>query len=85
MAFLADDGRYVGSLTPEDLEAAVDASRLAAEVARYGPTVAPDAPAGAGSELALQTEARRVPVVDADGKLLGVVSVTDDLARFCGT
>jgi CBS domain-containing protein len=85
MAFLADDGRYVGSLTPEDLEAAVDASRLAAEVARYGPTVAPDAPAGAGSELALQTEARRVPVVDGDGKLLGVVSVTDDLARFCGT
>jgi CBS-domain-containing membrane protein len=31
------------------------------------------------------TDARRVPVVDSDGHLLGVVGVTDDLAGFCGT
>jgi CBS domain-containing protein len=33
----------------------------------------------------LQTDARRVPVVDHDGRLVGVVSVTHDLASFCGT
>jgi len=35
--------------------------------------------------IALQTAARRVPVVDADGRLVGVVAVTSDLASFCGT
>jgi CBS domain-containing protein len=47
--------------------------------------VLPDAPATHGQEVALQTDARRVPVVDHDGRLLGVVSVTTDLTAFCGT
>ena len=84
MAFLADDGRYVGSLTPADLAGEDDATRLAADVAHAGPTIAPDAPARAGYEVALGSDARRVPVVDPDGRLLGVLSVTDDLAAFCG-
>ena len=84
MAFLADDGRYVGSLTPADLTGANDGSRPAAEVAHDGPTIAPDAPARTGYQLALSSDARRVPVVDSDGGLLGVLSVTDDLAAFCG-
>ncbi len=84
MAFLAQDGRYAGSLTPADL-ADADAGRPASEVAQPGPTISPDASANAGYEAALLTDARRVPVVDHDGKLLGVVSVTDDLAGFCGT
>jgi CBS-domain-containing membrane protein len=85
MAILADDGRYVGSLTPADVAGDVDAERPAAEVARLGPTVAPEAPAAAGVELALSTDARRVPVVDAEGRLLGIVSVTGDRTAFCGT
>ena len=84
MALLADDGRYVGSLTPADV-AAGDPGRPAAEVATYGPVVAPEAPASAGEQLALSTDARRVAVVDADGRLLGIVSVTGDLSSFCGT
>ncbi len=84
MAFLADDGRYVGSLTPADLAGENDATRPAADIAHAGPTIAPDAPARAGYEVALSSDARRVPVVDADGRLLGVLSVTDDLAAFCG-
>jgi CBS domain-containing protein len=84
MAFLSDDGRYAGSLTPADL-ADADASRPASEVARRGPTVSPDASASAGYKVAVSTDARRVPVVDHDGKILGVVSVTEDLAGFCGT
>jgi CBS domain-containing protein len=62
----------------------VDAGRPASEVAQHGPTVAPDAPARAGEKLALLTDARRVPVVDSEGRLLGIVSVTNDLTAFCG-
>jgi CBS domain-containing protein len=85
MAFLAEDGRYAGSLTPIDVDGGVDPTRPAAEVAHDGPTVLPDAAATEGERLALQTEARRVPVVDGDGLLVGVVSVTEDLQAFCGT
>ena len=85
MAILADDGRYAGSLTPADLVGGLDVSRPAVEVATQGPTIAPEAPARAGEELALLTDARRVPVVDGDGRLLGILSVTGDLTSFCGT
>lgn len=83
MAFLAEQGRYAGSLTREDLINA-DPTRSAVQLARTGPTVSPDAPAHTGYELAVATPALRVPVVDRDGTLLGVIGVTDDLAAFCG-
>ncbi len=84
-AFVLDDGRYVGSLTPALLEGA-EPGRLAVEVAdRGGPTIGLDAPATTGRDLALQTDARRVPVLDDDGKLVGVIAVTGDLTSFCGT
>ncbi|MDQ6806319.1 MAG: CBS domain-containing protein [Actinomycetota bacterium] len=85
MAVLAEDGRYAGSLTPADVSGTVDRARPAAEVAKDGPTVAPDAPARAGEEIALLTDSRRVPVVDGDGQLLGILSVTGDRTSFCGT
>jgi CBS-domain-containing membrane protein len=84
MAFLADHDCYVGSLTRADVAAPGDPGRPAAELARPGPTVAPDAPARSGRELAIAGGALRVPVVDGAGRLLGVVAVTDDLAGFCG-
>ncbi|HWC26273.1 MAG TPA: hypothetical protein VG474_06775, partial [Solirubrobacteraceae bacterium] len=62
-----------------------DGDRPAVEVAQHGTTVAPEAPATLGRDLALSSDARRVPVVDADGRLLGVVAVTGDLQSFCGT
>jgi len=83
-AFVADDGRYVGSLTPQDL-ADADPAQPAVEVAQDGPTVSPGATAAEGRDLALLTESRRVPVVDDDGMLLGVVAVTGDMQSFCGT
>ena len=85
MAVLADHGRYIGMLTQADVAGDGDPARPASELARYDPTIAPDAPARAGHEAALSTDARRVPVVDSDGHVLGVVGVTDDLAGFCGT
>jgi CBS domain-containing protein len=85
VAFLAEDGRYAGSLTPRDLADEPDGERPACELARHGPTVVPDAPARTGHQLALLTDARRVPVVDRDGRLVGVIGLTDDLVAFCGT
>ncbi len=85
MAFLAEGGRYAGSLTRGDLDGDLDPTRAAADLARPGTTVAPDAPARTGYELAVSGDALRVPVVDGDGTLLGVVGVTDDLGGFCGT
>jgi CBS domain-containing protein len=84
MAFLADNGRYIGSLTRADLGGDIDADRAAAQLARPGPVIAPEAPASTGHQLALTTDALRVPVVDRDGTLLGVIGVTDDLEAFCG-
>ena len=84
-AFVADGDRYLGALTPADVDGDVDPARPAVELAQEGPTVAPDAPATTGRDLALLTETRRVPVVDGDGRLLGVVAVTGDLQSFCGT
>lgn len=83
-AFLLDDGRYVGSITPALLEGE-DPDRRAAEIADRGETIGLDAPANTGRDLALQTDARRVPVIDDDGKLVGVIAVTGDLTSFCGT
>jgi CBS-domain-containing membrane protein len=85
LAVLADDGRYVGSLGREELGGELEPSRPAAEVSHFAPTVAPDDSARSAHELAVSTPALRVPVVDADGALVGVVGVTEDLAGFCGT
>ena len=85
LAFLADGDRYRGSLRPADVAGADDDDRPAVEVARDGPSVSPEAPATTGRDLALASDARRVPVVDGDGRLLGVVAVTGDLQSFCGT
>ena len=85
LAFVVDDDeRFVGSLTPAHV-ATGDPARPAAEVADRGPTVAPGESAVTGRDLALQTDARRVPVVDDGGRLVGVVAVTGDLQSFCGT
>jgi Mg/Co/Ni transporter MgtE len=85
LALLVDEDRYVGSLVPEDLSGASDPEELASARARRGPTVSPDAPAKEGEALALSSGTLRAAVVDADGRLLGVVALTTDLQGFCGT
>jgi CBS-domain-containing membrane protein len=85
MAFLADRGRYAGSLTREQLDGSLDPASCVAPLAFAGPTIPPDAPASAAYEIAVATDAHRVPVVDRDGTLVGVVGITDDLAAFCGS
>jgi CBS domain-containing protein len=84
MALFEDEGRYEGRVLRGDLDAA-DPDEVAVEYAQRGATVAPHEPASRGEELALATPARRVPVVDGEGRLVGIVAVTHDLQAFCGT
>lgn len=86
LAVLVDrGGRFAGVLSREDADAAPDPDAPAASVARPGPTVAADAPAAEAREAALADPSRRVPVVGADGTLLGVVAIDKTLSAFCGT
>jgi CBS domain-containing protein len=84
LALVADEGRYLGRLLPEDV-AGADPGRPAAELAQRGPTVTPEEPASRGEQLALESGIRRVAVVDHDDRLLGIVAITTDLQGFCGT
>lgn len=85
LAVLADeDGRVAGVLVPADVVAA-DPSEPARGHARNGPTVAADAPAAVARDAALATDTRRIPVVEADGTLVGVVAVDEHERYFCGT
>ncbi|HEX5620846.1 MAG TPA: CBS domain-containing protein, partial [Solirubrobacteraceae bacterium] len=77
MALLTEDGRYAGRLLRGDLDG-IDAAAAASEYAERGETVAPDEPASRGEEVALATPGLRVPVVDGDGRLVGIVAVTED-------
>ena len=84
MALLADEGRYAGRLLRGELDGA-DPQASALDLAQRGQTVEPGDPARRGEELALATPARRVPVVDGTGRLVGIVAVTADLQQFCGS
>jgi CBS domain-containing protein len=48
-------------------------------------TIAPDASAGAGARLMHQHQVKRLPVVDGDGRLVGIVSRRDLLATYLRT
>ena len=49
------------------------------------PTVGPHDSGARALDLALADPSRPVPVVDADGRLLGVVAIDKQRAGFCGT
>jgi CBS domain len=82
LAVLAADGMYAGALTPADVACDAPDNRPALEVARDLPTVAPETSALEGRDLAIGSDARRIPVVDAEGRFHGVLAVTSDLQYF---
>ncbi|HEX4804299.1 MAG TPA: CBS domain-containing protein [Conexibacter sp.] len=83
----ADGGRYLGALAADELppegDAAVEAD-AAVVFAGDHPTIPAGAPAAAARALVLASPAKRVPVLDADGRLVGVVALDKTRTRFCG-
>jgi CBS domain-containing protein len=82
LAVLTQDGRYAAALTPADVGADVADDRPAIEAARDRPTLSPALPAATGRDRVSESEGRRMPVVDADGRFLGVLAMTTDLQFF---
>jgi CBS-domain-containing membrane protein len=82
LAVLAADRRYVAAFTPADVPDDAAAELPAIEFAGDHPTVSPQTTARAARDLVVASGARRLPVVDDAGVLLGVVAVTTDLQFF---
>jgi CBS domain-containing protein len=85
LAVLADGDRYAGSIAVTTLPEAADAAEPAVHFAAREPTVPPTAPADEARDIALDDPTHRLPVVDDDGRLLGIVAIDHTLTRFCGT
>ena len=85
MAFLADGERYSARSRATTSTATSTPARPRPMSPTPGRPSCPRRRPSEGEQLALRTDARRVPVVDRDGRLLGVVSVTEDRQAFCGT
>lgn len=82
LAVLAEDGRYAAALTPADVRPAVADDRPAIEHAHDRPTLSPATDAATGRDHVTRSEGRRLPVVDDDGRFLGVLALTTDLQFF---
>ncbi len=83
LALVTDTGRhYVGAVTEADVAAAGEPDVPAVHVAQHGTTLDPGETAAAGRDAVLRTPTRRVPVVDRDGCLVGVLALTNDARSF---
>jgi Mg/Co/Ni transporter MgtE len=83
--FTDGDDRYVGSLGAAALPANAPDDAPASAFSERGTTVPPTAPADEARDLALAEPSKRLPVVEADGTLVGIVAIDTTLTRFCGT
>jgi CBS domain-containing protein len=84
LALLVEGERYVGSLQVEALDGAPD-SEPAGGYASRGETVPPDVPADLARERAMAMSSSRLPVVDAEGRLVGIIAINSRRDGFCGT
>jgi CBS domain-containing protein len=82
LVVVQEDGRFAGTLTRDGLPADGDGP-----VGDYAdpaaPRIAPDAPVAEAVELLDGTGANRLPVVDEDGVLQGLVCWDRSGQRFC--
>jgi CBS domain-containing protein len=80
LLLVADGERFLGTLTPDGVP---EAGTIASGVDTGAPTLQPDD----GIELALQLleHTSRVPVVDAEGRLHGLVCLNRGKSAFCAS
>jgi magnesium transporter len=67
------EGRLLGTLTPQRLASLGDAERVDRAMSLEGPRVSPDLDQEALANHALHHDVSAMPVVDAEGRLVGVV------------
>ena len=78
------DGRLVTTIERSDLAEATPGTRCAAELGTLvGRTVAPSQAVAAAREALLREGRRRLAVVDASGRLLGLLCLKRDGTGFC--
>jgi len=84
MLLMTDDGRLLGTLVRDDLpDDADDAAPALEHASLSGRTIAPDVPAQDARLMLLARGRRRVAVVDAEGRLLGLLCLKRRLTGFC--
>jgi CBS domain-containing protein len=84
MVVVGPGGRFAGTVTRDDLPAAAPGDARIGELARAdAPRIDPDAPVGRAVEMLEAAGATRLPVVDGDGVLCGLVCWDRSGTRFC--
>jgi CBS domain-containing protein len=82
LLLVADGDRFLGTVGPDDLPAEGDGT--IADVLRSGGLqLKPDAPVADALEIVETTGANRIPVVDGDGRLQGLVCFNKGRTAFC--
>jgi CBS domain-containing membrane protein len=74
-----DRGRLVGIVSDRDIVRRTDKKRVADVMSRDVVTTRPDTPAHLAASMMLDFRIGSLPVVDDDGALIGVVTITDYL------
>jgi CBS domain-containing protein len=85
LAVLVDGERYVGMVDIAAIPNDVQGSVGAADYAVPEPTIEPDAPAEQARDMALAQSSQRLPVVDANEALVGIIAIDRNRTGFCGT
>jgi CBS domain-containing protein len=81
LLLVVDDERFVGTVTPDDVG---DGAGTLADLARGdAPRVAPDDPVDRALEVLEAVGGERLPVVDDEGRLCGLVCFDRDGGQFC--
>jgi len=84
LLLVADGDRFLGTIGPDDLPADSDGT-IAALVRADAPRVTPDDEVGTALALVEQTGLNRIPVVDGDGRLEGLVCFNRSRNAFCAS
>ena len=83
MLLLTDNGRLLGTLVPSDLPASGSDAPALGYATLDGRTVPPHLSAEDARQLLLSAGQRRRAVIDASGRLLGLLCLKRRLTGFC--